>query len=559
MGKRPTEPPVEDLLAANNDDDDVEPGEVGSSPFGQTLVEKGYATSEAVDLAIQLQSQLAARGVFMRLGELLVARGVISEEIVTEVLALQGTTILVCEQCMAQYNVLIYQRALSYRCSRCQTTLKLPEQLTGVSVEDTLVHSDLELDAVNFGSGREFGSYVILGQISRGGMGIVYKARQRDLDRVVALKVITQGGDTTTSDVEAFTREARAVARLRHPNIVAIHEIGRLGSVDFYTMDYIEGLPLERAVTAEGLAEREIVEVFVKLCDAVEYSHSQGVLHRDLKPQNVLLDQSHSPILIDFGIAEEVGQATSTDRHIIGSPAYLPPEYVSGQGVYDIRGEIYALGATMYTIFAGRPPHSGIDTVQMLRRASVDPVVPLLKLRRTVNPGLARIIMTAISRDPERRYARVRDVALDLRRWLEGDEVAGSRSRLERAWGRIRGRVAATLGLALAFFLISSSIGYSLAVSQRNSAQAIADQLKRERIALRAQVTKLRLEKAVLLLVSGQAATAEALLTRLLPLAPRDQGTIYDMRARARDALQDVEGAAADRNAAAKLGFVKKD
>ncbi len=535
---------------------------IATASFGQTLVSEGLAPQEEVDLAVQLQTQLAARGVFLRLGELLVARGVIDEATVGQALELQGTSILVCPQCLAQYNVLIYQRSKRYRCSRCKEYLKHPENLSEVSVEDSIVHSDLEIDALNLASGRDFGKYRILGQISRGGMGIIYKARQPELDRVVAMKVMAKSAATNVQEQEAFNREARAVAKLRHPYVVAIHEVGTLRGVQYYTMDYIEGLPLQTAVTAEGLNPRELAEVFVKLCDAVDYAHSQGILHRDIKPQNIMLDPSHNPVLIDFGIAAKLGEGDQEKDQIVGSPAYLPPEYISGDHHYDVLGEVYALGATLYAILAGRPPHTGIDTVQMLKRATREKIVPLRKVRHAVDQQLESIVMTALNRDARRRYPSAQDMGNDLRRWLEGDEVAGGTSPLGRAWNRIRGKVAAIFGLVLAFVLLAMSLGYSLTLKEQRKEEAgLSSQFERERQELKNQLTRTRLENARLRFAAGDLEKAEDRLSRLLEQqnTPFDlQGKIHSMRAEVRDKRKDPVGAAEDREAAKRLGAFRE-
>ncbi|MGE0707465.1 MAG: protein kinase [Planctomycetota bacterium] len=419
--------------------------------FGQALVQQGYATKEQVDEAVALQQEMFKRGVFLRLGELLVARGVLGPDTVTEALKLQGTAILVCSSCQAQYNVLAYQANKRYRCQRCREVLSRPAQLEEVSVEDTLVAEEWReaYDAEELQSGHTLGDYAILGRISRGGMGIVYKARQQALDRVVAMKVLVEGGEEAR---EAFRREARALASLRHPYIVAVYDIGEANGIAFFTMDYVEGLPINRAAASEGLNEREVVEAFVKVCDAVSYAQSRGLLHRDLKPANILLDRERTPILIDFGIARAHDESEDGST-IMGSPAYLPPEYVSGSRPYDRTGEVYALGATLYTLLAGRPPREGVDSVQVLRSARLEPVQHISSVRRTLPRDLATIVMTALAQDPLARYPTVEQLGQDLRRWLEGDEIAAAAGPLARAWSRMRGRVAATIGLAVALIL----------------------------------------------------------------------------------------------------------
>ena len=522
----------------------VPPG--GAVPFGELLVEEGLVSRQQMELAVEMQAEQARRGVFLRLGELLVAQGHVEPATVSRILARQGVRILFCPQCMAQYNVAREDQASS-RCTRCDRPLEEPSQLVGISVEDTVGR------ATSLSEGREFGPYVILGLISRGGMGVIYKARQKSLDRTVAMKVLAS---PRPGDQSAFARESRAVARLRHPYIVAIHEVGRISGVDYFTMDYIEGSPLDRAIVAEGLHEREVVELMLKVCDAVEYAHGEGILHRDIKPANILVDKKRHPVLIDFGIARGTDVDEKGGDEIVGSPAYLPPEYLSGAGGYGKTGEVYALGATMYTVLAGRPPHTGIDTVAILRRARAETPVDLRALRRTVNRDLATIIMTALQRDPEARYATVRELANDLRRWLDGDEVAGHRGPLARLWSRIRGRVAAALGLAISFLLLIGSVAWTVQLKDQQLRDANQiEQSERERTALRKQLLEVQLRLAALLIENRQPAEADALLTRLLQgeSASGRAVEVYDLRARAREATGDAAGAEKDRHAATQL------
>ena len=531
------------------------PSELGeaSTPFGELLISQGLVPREHVEAALELQESEAQRGLFLRLGELLVAMGRLDEPQVTEVLRLQGRSILFCPQCMAQYNVL-GESDRDYECKRCGEPLRESRNLTGVGVEDTVGPADLIQQS---GEERIFGPFVILGIISRGGMGIIYRARQRSLDRVVAMKV---AASDLPSEQEAFQQEARAVARLRHPNVVAIHEVGRVQGVNYFTMDYIEGLPLDRAVAAEGMSEREIVELFVAVCDAVAYVHTQGLLHHDLKPSNVMVDRKRVPVLIDFGIARELEPSDSgriLQGPAVGSPAYMPPEYLTGTGDYGVAGEVYALGATLYTALAGTPPHSGFDTAAIVRKAKVDPPPPLRRVRRTIDRGLESIVMTALAREPGDRYSSAGRLANDLRRWLEGDEIVGQKSRYARIWGRVRGRVAAALGLAVALILLVVSVTYSLQIRElRREDQERAEQLAREQTALRESLIEAQLEQCRILVEAERPAEARDRLNRLL--AQDDvgpfKGRIYLVRARAHEALDRQAEAERDRRMAREAG-----
>ncbi|HBP19790.1 MAG TPA: hypothetical protein DEA08_18615 [Planctomycetes bacterium] len=488
-------------------------------PFGQRLVRENLATEEQVEEAVKLQEEMARRGVFLRLGELLVARGVVDEESVAKVLSLQGTAILVCSSCYAQYNVVAYAPNKRYRCQRCREVLTQPDALEEVAVEDTLVAEEWK-DAFDLdGDGeRTLGDYQILGRISRGGMGIIYKARQKRLDRLVAMKVLILGPDDAGDHESArqdFRKEAQAVASLRHPHIVAVHDVGRAGEVDYFTMDYVEGLPINRALATAGLSEREIVEVCVKLCAAVSYAHSQGLLHRDLKPENVLLDRRGEPVLIDFGIARGFEESEDGGK-IIGSPGYLPPEYIAGTHPYDLVGEVYSLAATLYTLLAGRPPRDGVDTVQVLRKASTEPVRHIRHVRRTVSKDLATIVMTALAQERRHRYQTVSEFENDLRRWLEGDEIALRAGPMERAWNRIRGKVAATIGLGVALILPVSTgyFSWQLKASARQSEEA-QRQHARERKELLQELVTTRIELARSLAAQGKKDLARQVLGRL--------------------------------------------
>ena len=528
-----------------------------SVPFGQSLVSEGLVDAEEVERTVVLQGQLAKRGVFLRLGELLVARGFLDEATVTKVLALQGTQILVCRKCLSQFNVLAYQENKRYRCSRCSEVLQRQADVQELAVEDTLIHEDwrelFDLKVTD-GKGREFGGYTILGQISRGGMGIIYKARQRSLDRIVAMKVVAsaEGGEQVQT-TEQFTREAKAVAALRHPHIIAIHEVGRLGEVDYYTMDYIEGLPLNRAVAAEGLNDREVVEIMTKICDAVEYIHARNLVHGDMKPENILVDRDRNAVLIDFGIARS--ETEDPGDTIVGSPGYLPPEYIAGDAPYNKVGEIYALGATLYASLVGRPPHGGVDTVQILRAAHREKPKHIRSIRRSVDRDLATIVMTAVAPTRE-RYSSVADFLADLRRWLEGDEIAGKASRWGRLWQRWRGRVAATIGLGVALILPIVTGAFTL------RQQELEKSLREERAqsslkegALRQEVFQLRVRMVKLMIEEERFAKAETFLTKLLPLeAPKEEKAEFHLlRAEARRRLKRPAAAALDEAAAKKL------
>lgn len=510
----PPDPTSLDNRAVTPEHDVQPPGGLAiGEPLGQVLVRRGLLDAAQVQEAVSLQTALANRGVFLRMGELLVARGLVEEADIEEVLRLQGTEILVCRGCLAQFNVQGYESTQIYTCRRCHETLAKPDAVQELSVEDTLVSGVnlIEPDVEE----RRFGPYTILGQISRGGMGIIYKARQLDLDRIVAMKVLAGEGGDVAALRESFQSEARAVASLRHPYIIPIHQVGRIEGVDYFTMQYVEGQPIDRGVASEGLGTREIIEIFLHVCDAVEYAHGEGLLHRDIKPENILLDRKRRPVLIDFGISRGLDEEEAKDS-ILGSPAYLPPEYVAG-AEYNRISEVYALGATLYTLLAGRPPRSGVDTVQVLRDvAALEPIKPIRQVRRTLDRALAQIVMTALAVDPANRYPTVRDLATDLVRWQEGDEIAAAAGPLTRAWARIRPRVAASLGLAVALLLplLTGFLTWQRDQVETRLRQS-EDGARREREQFLLELATIRLDLAESCLAGGETKRTTTLLERV--------------------------------------------
>ncbi len=539
--------------------------------LGDLVVANGLADADVVTKAIERQKAQARAGVFKRLGEILVEEGVLKPEQVMKLLTLQGKEIRVCSVCFAQYNVDQNPDPEKTRCARCGHALVLPGKNEALQVEDDLstgsgartlelasqASSESErLRIVGDLSLRRFGPYEILGEVSRGGMGIVYKARQADLERFIALKVLLAPAASGDDSVKRFRREARAVSRLRHPNIVAIHDVGVIEGVNYFSMDYVEGLTLDQAVPTESLTHRELAEVFVKVCDAVQYAHQQGVVHRDLKPRNILLDKRRQPTVIDFGIArihkgEESSEhgALTKSGEILGSPAYLAPEYITGDVPdYDPVCDVWSLGACLYSALSGRAPHAEADTIRIIRSAATAEAPDVRSIARSVDRDLARIVMTAVERDRKNRYRTAGELGLDLRRWLDGEQIAGRSTPLARWWQRVRLKVALGAGLMASVALIWSTGYYSYRLVEAQDADSAPD-LLRERLG--AQSVRL----GEVLLQTGDAKSAEQVLSDALGLirGARRVQALY-LRAKARRALGKTAAADGDEREAAATG-----
>ncbi len=244
-------------------------------------------------------------------------------------------------------------------------------------------------DQASPGKIRYIGDYEISGEIARGGMGVVFRARQVSLNRPVALKMILAGQLANDTDVKRFYTEAEAAANLDHPGIVPIYEVGQHDTQHYFSMGFVEGQSLAQRLADGPLLPREAAELMAKVAEAIEYAHRRGLIHRDLKPGNILLDQNGNPRVTDFGLAKRLqGDSGLTGSgQIMGTPSYMPPEQAGGnRGAVGPAADVYSLGATLYALTTGRPPfHGATATDTVLQVLSDEPVSP-----RRLNASMPR-------------------------------------------------------------------------------------------------------------------------------------------------------------------------
>jgi serine/threonine protein kinase len=289
---------------------------------------------------------------------------------------------------------------------------------------------------------RYFGDYEIIDEIARGGMGVVYKARQISLDRIVALKTILSGQLASEADVERFYTEARAAGNLQHPNIVAIHEVGQYGGQHYFSMDYVEGKSLSSLVENGPIPAAQAVAYVKAIAEAIHYAHQHGILHRDLKPSNILIDSFGEPRITDFGIAKRIGvreipsvvsEKPSTDDslttagQVLGTPSYMPPEQIDADpSQLCPASDVYAIGAILYELLTGRPPFRGRTTRDTLLAVLQYPPVSIKRLNRGVPRDLERICLKCLQKDPNRRYHSAGALADDLERFTLGEQTCAA-------------------------------------------------------------------------------------------------------------------------------------
>jgi eukaryotic-like serine/threonine-protein kinase len=311
------------------------------------------------------------------------------------------------------------------------------------------------------------GGNELLDEIGRGGMGVVYRARQRDLNRSVAVKVLLDAAFASSQQKERFRREAEAVARLKHPGIVAIHEIGESDGVPWFSMDHIEGASLEESAKEHPCSGREAALCLREIALAVVHAHERGILHRDLKPSNILLDKAGRPHVTDFGIAQRLDLEGETSSSLtrtgqsLGSPGYAAPELVLGENA-DVRTDVYGLGAILYYLLTGRPPHSGTTLESILRQVREnDPVAPS-SLKPSIPRDLETICLTSLRKTSTERYPSPTTLIEDLDRFLEGSPIlARPAGPVEIAWRWCRRRpfiaaMLATISLLLVLIVVGS-------------------------------------------------------------------------------------------------------
>jgi serine/threonine protein kinase/tetratricopeptide (TPR) repeat protein len=272
----------------------------------------------------------------------------------------------------------------------------------------------------------EFGDYELLEEIGRGGQGVVYRARQKSLNRTVALKVIGLGQWATKAHLKRFRLEAEAAAGLNHPSIVPIYEVGERDGACYFSMGLVEGGQLDALIRREPMPIRRAVELMVKLSRTVQYAHEHNILHRDIKPGNVLVDAKGEPHLTDFGLARLVETESSFTQtlDVLGTPSYMAPEQAVGNNAaVSSATDVYGLGAVLYQLLTGQPPFAGGTTYETIKLLlDTEPRPPRL-LNPKVDRDLATICVKCLEKDPKRRYASALALAEDLERWLKHEPI----------------------------------------------------------------------------------------------------------------------------------------
>lgn len=320
--------------------------------------------------------------------------------------------------------------------------LSVRREVSAAACDEPTVAPDqdaqLSNDSTDWSQTRIFGEYELLEEIARGGMGVVFRARQHRLNRTVAIKMILAGELASEVEIQRFYAEAESAAQLDHPGIVPIFDVGHREGQHFFSMAFIEGESLADRIVGGPMPPREAAILVKKVCDAIQYAHDQGVIHRDLKPANILIDSNGQPRVTDFGLAKSLEHdhdLTGTGQ-ILGTPGFMPPEQAKAKGgEIGPLADLYSIGAILYCVLTGRPPFQAASPLDTLLQVIERDPVPPAQLNHVIDEDLQTICMKCLSKSPDNRYASVRELGDDLARYLSGQAIhARASTVLSRTW-----------------------------------------------------------------------------------------------------------------------------
>src|SRR5256714_4426174 len=359
-------------------------------------------------------------------------------------------------------------------CAKCvlKTALMMPPEAPVAACDDGGPAANVEANAAAAPHSKkaaravellgELGDYELLEEIGRGGQGVVFRARQKSLNRTVALKVISLGQWASKAHLKRFRLEAEAAAHLEHPGIVPIHEVGERDGQCYFSMKFIEGGQLDEVARRESMPIRRAVELIANVARTVHYAHEHGILHRDIKPGNILLDHEGEPHLTDFGLARLVESESSVTQtlEVLGTPSYMAPEQAVGNNAQLTSAtDVYGLGAVLYQLLTGHPPFAGGTTYETIKLLlDTEPRQPRL-LNPKIDRDLSTICLKCLEKDPQCRYSSSLALAEDLEHWLKHEPIRARRTGIVIRGSKWVRRNRTTAVLAASLIALAATVG----------------------------------------------------------------------------------------------------
>jgi serine/threonine-protein kinase len=378
--------------------------------FGEIAVREGFASRDAVRECLEIQTKLKSFGVEpKRVGEIMVEKGYLREEDVKAILDVQrmGGSRMESRSGITEFK--------SRRIRAAKTVKKARKRV------------------------KEIPGYEVLDLLGEGGMGIVYRARQKSLDRVVALKILPASAARETSFIKRFISEARTVARLNHENIIAGIDVGEADGTYYFAMEHVEGESISEMIEKSGeLEERFALQITAQMARALQHAHKHGLVHRDVKPQNILVTRNNLAKLCDLGLAKMQNDGGGSDPTgvPVGTPHYLSPEQARGEADVDIRSDIYSLGATLYHMLTGSTPFDGQSPMVLMTKHLTEEPIPARRRKASVSKGASDLVTRMMAKEKEDRHQTPGELLDDVERVLAGKKPSGARKSTSRRGSR---------------------------------------------------------------------------------------------------------------------------
>ncbi|GEM_PF-5249652 len=388
--------------------------------FGKLVLAKGWATAAQVDACLAELETLERRGVQKQLGEIMVEKGILNTGQVQELLSEQDRTIVRCDGCGARYNAAGVDPSRDLKCPKCGATLVNPKRLTHPGVEAMLYKDGTASDAL---LGKAIGGCKILQRLGRGGMATVYKGKHLGLNKFMAVKILPPTSARTKTMLERFIKEARAAAKIEHPNIVQVYDVDCQQGYNFILMQFVEGESVQDVLARDGKFDERMATQIIRECaKGLDAAHKVGLVHRDIKPDNIMITTNEGVKLADFGLAQEVQASGKTGTAVVaGTPYYMSPEQWDGRNV-DARSDLYSLGITYYLMVTGKRPFDGASPIELMKAHLTGRPSSPKKIVNTLSDGVCSIIGKLMAKDPKGRYQSAEELLREFDRVSSGLE-----------------------------------------------------------------------------------------------------------------------------------------